>query len=186
MALSSDLASNMARVIVDEMAAASQEDDAIAFDHVESFNLLCVGESGLGKSTFLRDVFAHLDPTKQQEMRRRVGDQSARVRELEDAIGRNEKEGRQCDDQRALELRAEKRELKETLLEAVAQLEELRREKQQQEQAVADMRSEIRALDEALRERRAQRDAADLRVGHVGQPGAQLRPLWQGHAAAGA
>ena len=33
-------------------------DDALAFEHIESFNILCVGESGLGKSTFLRDIFA--------------------------------------------------------------------------------------------------------------------------------
>ena len=37
---------------------ASDDGDALAFEHVESFNMLCVGESGLGKSTFLRDVCA--------------------------------------------------------------------------------------------------------------------------------
>lgn len=90
-------------------------DDALAFEHIESFNILCVGESGLGKSTFLRDIFAsaelrleltlpiiqpaagplslrltrpgptwrrHLDPTKQQEMQRRVAEQVSRASTL--------------------------------------------------------------------------------------------------------
>ena len=64
----SDL-SGMAQALADALSPSElQQDDALAFDHVESFNILCVGESGLGKSTFLRDIFAHLDPTKQQEM----------------------------------------------------------------------------------------------------------------------
>ena len=63
----SDL-SGMAQALADALSPSGvQEDDALAFEHVESFNILCVGESGLGKSTFLRDIFAHLDPTKQQE-----------------------------------------------------------------------------------------------------------------------
>ena len=64
----SDL-SGMAQALADALSPSElQQDDALVFDHVESFNILCVGESGLGKSTFLRDIFAHLDPTKQQEM----------------------------------------------------------------------------------------------------------------------
>jgi len=65
----SDL-SGMAQALADALPPSElqQDDDALAFEHVESFNILCVGESGLGKSTFLRDIFAHLDPTKQQEM----------------------------------------------------------------------------------------------------------------------
>ena len=63
----------MAQALADALSTSElqQQDDALAFEHVESFNILCVGESGLGKSTFLRDIFAHLDPTKQQEMKRR-------------------------------------------------------------------------------------------------------------------
>ena len=71
----SDL-SGMARALADDLLPSEMQDDALAFDHVESFNILCVGESGLGKSTFLRDIFAHLDPTKQQEMKRRVAEQA--------------------------------------------------------------------------------------------------------------
>ena len=58
----------MAQALADALSPSElqqQQDDALAFEHVESFNILCVGESGLGKSTFLRDIFAHLDPTKQ-------------------------------------------------------------------------------------------------------------------------
>jgi hypothetical protein len=59
---------------------AAEDADALAFKSIESFNILCVGESGLGKSTFLRDIFAHLDPTKFHEARRRVAAQRERCR----------------------------------------------------------------------------------------------------------
>lgn len=165
----SDVGTNMAQLLADELA--SQGGDALTFEHCESFNLLCVGESGLGKSTFLRDIFAHLDPTKQQEMKRRVAEQAKEVYELQDRIDRNEKESRQCDDKRSLELRAEKRELRGKMSSAITQLETLRQEKRQMEQAVAELRGEIQALDEALQQLRSQRDAEEddeeaERLGH--------------------
>ena len=156
----SDL-SGMAQALADALSPSElqqQQDDALAFEHVESFNILCVGESGLGKSTFLRDIFAHLDPTKQQELKRRVAEQAAKVAELDDLIGRNETESKQCDDKRALELRQEKKTLRGSRDEARAALEALRADRRRQEHAVADLRLEIQALDRRVRELRGARD----------------------------
>ena len=89
--------SRMAQVLADR-----DDGDALAFEHKESFNILCAGESRLGKSTFLRNIFAHVDPTKQQEMKLRVAEQERTVIELEDHIGRITKMSRQCDDKRVL------------------------------------------------------------------------------------
>ena len=150
----------MAQALADALSTSElqQQDDALAFEHVESFNILCVGESGLGKSTFLRDIFAHLDPTKQQEMKRRVAEQAAKVAELDDLIDRNETESKQCDDKRALELRQEKKTLRGSRDEARAALEALRADRRRQEHAVADLRLEIQALDRRVRELRGARD----------------------------
>jgi len=151
----------MAQALADALSPSEllqQQDDALAFEHVESFNILCVGESGLGKSTFLRDIFAHLDPTKQQELKRRVAEQAAKVAELDDLIGRNETESKQCDDKRALELRQEKKTLRGSRDEARAALEALRADRRRQEHAVADLRLEIQALDRRVRELRGARD----------------------------
>ena len=150
---------------------AAEDADALAFKSIESFNILCVGESGLGKSTFLRDIFAHLDPTKFHEARRRVAAQRDVVHALEDAIRRNEQESRQCDDTRALQLREERVALKARRDEARAALDELRQQKRQQEQTVAQLRTEIAELqhhvDELRRRRSAEEDAeAKKRIGH--------------------
>ena len=133
----------MAQALADALSPSEllqQQDDALAFEHVESFNILCVGESGLGKSTFLRDIFAHLDPTNQQELKRRVAEQAAKVAELDDLIGRNETESKQCDDKRALELRQEKKTLRGSRDEARTALEALRADRRRQEHAVAGAR----------------------------------------------
>ena len=98
---------------------------------------------------------------KQQEMKRRVAEQAARVLELEDAIERNEKESRQCDDRRSLELRAEKKELRAAMSAAIMKLEAVRQEKRQMEEAVHELRGEIQALDETLQRLRGQRDAEE-------------------------
>jgi len=161
--------SNMAQLLAEQLA--EQDVDATAFEHCENFNLLCVGESGLGKSTFLRDIFAHLDPTKQQEMKRRVAEQAKEVNDLKDRIDRNEKESRQCDDKRSLELRAEKKELRAAMSAAIMKLEAVRQEKRQMEEAVHELRGEIQALDETLQRLRGQRDAEEddeeaERLGH--------------------
>ncbi|KOO33138.1 cbn-unc-59 protein, partial [Chrysochromulina tobinii] len=150
---------------------AAEDADALAFKSIESFNILCVGESGLGKSTFLRDIFAHLDPTKFHEARRRVAAQRDVVHALEDAIRRNEQESRQCDDTRALQLREERVALKARRDEARAALDELRQQKRQQEQTVAQLRTEIAELEHLLCELRRRRDAeeddeAATRIGH--------------------
>jgi len=150
---------------------AAEDADALAFKSIESFNILCVGESGLGKSTFLRDIFAHLDPTKFHEARRRVAAQRDVVHALEDAIRRNEQESRQCDDARALQLREERVALKARRDEARAALDELRQQKRQQEQTVAQLRTEIAELEHLLCELRRRRDAeeddeAATRIGH--------------------
>jgi len=149
--------------------------NATAFEHCENFNLLCVGESGLGKSTFLRDIFAHLDPTKQHEIKRRVAEQAKEVNELKDLIERNAKESHQCDDKRSLELMAEKKRLQARESAANQKLEGLQQEERQTEQAVAELRSEIEVLDEALGQLRRQRDDAMIqeeneeaeRLGHA-------------------
>ena len=150
---------------------AAEDADALAFKSIESFNILCVGESGLGKSTFLRDIFAHLDPTKFHEARRRVAAQCDVVHALEDAIRRNEQESRQCDDTRALHLREERVALKARRDEARATLDELRQQKRQQEQTVAQLRTEIAELEHLLCELRRRRDAEEddkeaTRIGH--------------------
>lgn len=136
-------------------------DDSLAFEHIESFNILCVGESGLGKSTFLRDVFAHLDPTKIQDMKRRVAEQTEVITTLQDKIRRNEQESKASDDERALHLRDEKTALKADLQDAIAKLGELRERKRSQEQAVAVLRGEIQRLEETVKELRSRRDSED-------------------------
>merc|ERR1719231_1997246 len=67
----SAIAAHLAETL--DEASRAEDVDALEFEHIESFNLLCVGESGLGKSTFLRNIFAHLDPTKLHEMRPSCG-----------------------------------------------------------------------------------------------------------------
>ena len=149
---------------VSALAAEIAEDaDALAFEHVESFNLLCVGESGLGKSTFLRNIFAHLDPTKLHEVRRRVAAQADVVQSLEDVIARNEHESchAQCDDVRALALREERTLLKAKRGEALQTLEDLKLAKRTQEHAVGALRSEIGVLASRINELRGRRDAEE-------------------------
>ena len=150
---------------------AAEDADALAFKSIESFNILCVGESGLGKSTFLRDIFAHLDPTKVHEARRRVAVQRDVVHALEKKIMRNKQESKQCDDARALQLSEELVALEADRDEARAALDELRQQKRQQEQTVAQLRTEIAELqhhvDELRRRRSAEEDAeAKKRIGH--------------------
>lgn len=147
--------------MAEELVGTATDSDSLAFEHVEAFNLLCVGESGLGKSTFLRDVFAHLDPTKIHQMKRRVAQQKAVVDSLEDAIRRNEQESKQCDDQKALTLRDERSTLKAKRDEALTELSTLRQDKRRQEEAVAELRREIQAFDEKLTDLRSRRDAED-------------------------
>jgi len=156
----------MADVLADAVAAGglsaeADDGDALAFEHVEAFNMLCVGESGLGKSTFLRDIFAHLDPTKFHEARRRVAEQRDEVTALEDAISRNEQESRQCDDTRSLQLREEKVVLKAKRDAAREALEVLRNRKREQERAVAVLRGDIQELEGRLEELRRRRDAEE-------------------------
>ena len=85
--------------MVDMMASVAAQDldlnpDALSFDHIESFNVLVAGESGLGKSTFLRNLFAHLDPTKQHQMKRRLAAARKELSEAEAAVKRNEQASR--------------------------------------------------------------------------------------------
>jgi len=162
---SPSLISDMAQALVEE------DEDGLALEHIESFNLLCAGESGLGKSTFLRNIFAHVDPTKLHEMRRRVAEQSNALVSLEDAIRRNEQESRQCDDTRSLQLREEKAALKVKRDEARAALERLRQARREQEQAVSALRADIYTLDLAHMALGVLRDAEEddgvaSRLGH--------------------
>jgi len=154
----SELAEHLSADPIPHLAQIVEDGDALAFESLESFNLLCVGESGLGKSTFLRNIFAHLDPTKLHEIRRRVAEQTDVVHSLEDSIQRNEQEGRQCDDVRALQLREERVVLKAQRDEARKVLDDLKQEKRRQEHAVAALRCDINALDARLKALRAQRD----------------------------
>jgi len=160
---SSGEVSALAAHLADHLGEIAEDADALAFEHVESFNLLCVGESGLGKSTFLRNIFAHLDPTKLHEVRRRVAAQADVVQSLEDVIARNEHESghAQCDDVRALALREERTLLKAKRGEALQTLEDLKLAKRTQEHAVGALRSEIGELASRIKELRGRRDAEE-------------------------
>ena len=94
-ALAAPLADHLGQEISPALGDITEDADALAFEHVEKFNLMCVGESGLGKSTFLRNIFDHLEPSKLHEMRRLVAAQVEFVKSLEDKIARNEHEVRQ-------------------------------------------------------------------------------------------
>ena len=148
--------SDMAQELAEEEDR--QDDGIMVFEHIESFNLLCAGESGLGKSTFLRNSFAHLDPTKWHEMKRQVAEKNEELRSLEEKIHRNEQESRQCDDRRSWQLREDKRELKVSRDEAQSALNDLLCEMRQQELAVTELRAEISQLEAKIRVHRSARD----------------------------
>ena len=133
--------------------------DALDFEHLESFNLLCAGESGLGKSTFLRNLFSHLDPTKQHVLRRRVATAREALEEREDAVARNEQERRICDDQRSVELIKLKRALVAERAEALDELTAAIRELDAHRLSVLRLRAEVACLDASLADARAGRDA---------------------------
>lgn len=159
--------SRLADAYNDEVGAARNcpeaegDGEALKLEHVESFNIACVGESGLGKSTFLRDLFAHLDPTKLHALRRKMGAQIDKVRDLEDKIARNEQESRHCDDKTALELREEKQRLKDLLVTEREALGALRQAKHEQERAVRELKAEIKELEGQLGELRSRREAEE-------------------------
>ena len=139
----------------------TDKDDKLALRHVETFNILCAGESGLGKSTFLRDIFAHLDPSKLHDLKRRVAEALTAVRNLEDEVERNEKESRLSDDQRALELLSSREDLKRRAAEARVHLEKEQQCLHEHRQTIIQIRGEIEGLQARLVELRAARDTED-------------------------
>ena len=55
----------MAQALADALSPAElQQDDALTFEHIESFNILCVGESGLYERlawlAAARNLYSHL------------------------------------------------------------------------------------------------------------------------------
>ena len=141
----------------------SLDSDTVALNHIESFNILLVGESGLGKTTFTRDLFSHVDPTKDQEAQRLVEEQHARIEALEDKRRRNKQESCECDDERSLVLIEERETLDSALLKEQEALREQKQQMQRQKEVVASLKAEVHELQGRHKELRRQRDAASER-----------------------
>ena len=145
------------------------DDDKLTpkLEHIESFNIACVGESGLGKSTLLRSIFAHLEATKVMEMKGLIEKQQDEVQDIEDRIRRNTHESSTCeDDNRSLELLEGKRKLRKRYEEADGELRRLKDALHIYQGEVASLNAEICELEEQRKQLRQQRDAKeDLELG---------------------
>jgi len=163
---------------MEELAPVDERDEAEdSLKVLESFNIMMVGESGLGKSTAQRNIFSHLDPTKLQEMKRRIAAQKEAVSALRESMERNRQEAKRCDDTRSMQLREEFEQLKIQVIEAEALLEEQRREKHRQALAVDALRQQIAELMERQKELREERDAVGTSFDEAQRLGTEVLEL---------
>lgn len=133
-------------------------------EHVENFNLMVAGESGLGKSTLLRCLFAHLEPTKTLEMKKAIAEKQTEVDRLKYWITRNTQAQFECsgdNDERSLELLEEKRKLRTDCDAAEQELKHLKEEKSKHDEEVARLAKEVDEIDRDLTELRRQRDQSE-------------------------
>lgn len=143
---------------LDALTEETNPEDQLKVEH--SFNIMFVGESGQGKSTLVRDMFNHLDPSKIQESNRLIAAQTQLRDETRDKRARNLQEAKLCDDKRSLELITERKKLDEQLKEIEAKLMELKRNHSAQRKAVSAITDELKQVTARQDSLRAMRDRA--------------------------
>ena len=147
--LSPSLMSHAENAMIDELEVPA------CVEARESFNVLCAGESGLGKSTFLRDIFAHLDPSKLQDLRKAVTKNAKHLETIQEELRRNDQESRSATDERARQLRDAKVNLKAKLAGSSIELEAALQCFHDHQRAVRSMRTEEEGLVQRVAAQRA-------------------------------
>jgi len=124
----------------------------------ESFNILFVGESGLGKSTLQADIFRELDPMDVQALKQKIAEKRKIIDDVVDQKHRTEREIQMAkaeeDDQRGFRLREEQEELKQQMETEERELARLRVDLSSRLDYEVGLRREIRELREASNKER--------------------------------
>ena len=125
----------------------------------ETFNIMFVGQSGLGKSTCQANIFRHLDPTWQHQAMRDIEtrrEQAMQICERLERLGDDESffVNQKSDDERAAELFRERKEETAVLNTAIKALHEAQAEYGRQEQEMEELErsiEDVEAKQKALR-----------------------------------
>lgn len=69
--------------VASEISFLYEEANSQPFERKGVFNFLVAGASGAGKSTFISNVFSHLDPNWKQAHRREISQKAERIKEIQ-------------------------------------------------------------------------------------------------------